>query len=164
VTPVTALVLLLPAGVLAGLAGTVVMDVPMARHREGWTPAFVAASVLRRTDPGAVAFRDAAVVHHAAGVAAGVLYALVAAPLSVVLGDTPATPGVAVLPVVAHGLAVAVVVGFVYGFFAYVVFPRAGRGIDDDRGTEVRGQWIRSVAVFGATFAVAVPAAAVAVG
>lgn len=163
-TPATALSLLVPAGVLAGLAGAVAMDVPMARHPEGWTPAFVAASVLRRSDPGAVPFRDAAVVHHAAGVAAGVLYALVAAPLAVALAGTPPTPGVAALPVVAHLVATAAVVGFVYGFFAYVVLPRAGRDVAEDRGTAVRGQWVRSVVVFGAAFVLAVPAAAVVLG
>jgi hypothetical protein len=164
VTVVTTLALLLPAGAVAGLAGAVAMDVPMGRHPEGWTPAFVAASVLRRTDPTAVPFRDASVVHHAAGVAAGVLYAVLAAPLALVLAGTPPTPGVASLPVVAHLVAVAGVVAFVYAVFAHLVLPRAGTGIADDRATAVRGQWLRSAVVFGGALAAVVPVVGWAVG
>jgi hypothetical protein len=164
VTLVTTLLWLLPVGAVAGLAGAVAMDVPMGRHPEGWTPAFVAASVLRRTDPTAVRFRDASVVHHAAGVAGGVLYALLAAPLAVALAGTLPTPGVAALPVVAHLVAAAGVVAFIYAFFVHLVLPRAGTGIADDRATAVRGQWLRSAVVFGAALAVVVPALAAAVG
>lgn len=141
------------------------MDVPMGRHPEGWTPAFVAASVLRGTDPESVRFRDANVVHHGAGVAAGVLYALFAAFLAVPLAGTTPTPGVgSVLPVGAHLLAALAVVFFVYVFFAYLVLPRAGGGIADDRTTAVRGQWFRSAVVFGAALAVVVPIVGLAVG
>jgi hypothetical protein len=165
VTFLSTLAWLLPAGAVAGLAGAVAMDVPMGRHPEGWTPAFVAASVLRRTEPRAVRFRDASVVHHAAGVAAGVLYALFAAPLAVGLAGTLPTPGVGPsLPVAAHLLAALGVVGFVYAFFAYLVLPRAGEGIDGGRATAVRGQWFRSAVVFGAALAVVVPVVGWAVG
>ncbi len=159
------LAVLLPAGAVAGLAGAVAMDVPMGRHPEGWTPAFVAASVLRQTELGAVRFRDASLVHHAAGVAAGLLYALLAAPLGAVLAGTPPTPGVGpALPVGAHLLAVVGVVAFIYAFFAYLVLPRAGEGVDGGRATAVRGQWFRSAVVFGAALVVVVPVVGVAVG
>jgi hypothetical protein len=165
VTLLSTLAWLLPAGAVAGLAGAVAMDVPMGRHPEGWTPAFVAASVLRRTEPGAVRFRDASVVHHAAGVAAGVLYALLAAPLGVVLAGTVQTPGVGpALPVAAHLLAALAVVAFIYAFFAHVVLPRAGEGVSGDRTTAVRGQWFRSAVVFGAALVVVVPVVGWAVG
>jgi hypothetical protein len=157
VTAPTAVAWLLPAGAVAGLAGAVAMDVPMGRHPEGWTPAFVAASVLRRTDPGSVEFRDASVVHHAAGGAAGLLYGLLAVPLCLLLASTVPTPGVPVLPLAAHLLATLGVVGFVYAFFAYVVLPRAADGIDGGRTTAVRGQWLRATAVYGAVLGVVVP-------
>ena len=159
------LAVLLPTGALAGLVGAVAMAVPMGRHQEGWTPAFVAASVLRRTDPESVRFRDASAVHHAAGVAGGVLYAVLAAPLAVGLAGTPPTPGVGPsLPAVAHLIAALGVVGFIYAFFAYLVLPRAGDGIDGGRTTAVRGQWFRSAMVFGASLAVVVPVVSFVVG
>lgn len=148
---------LLLAGVAAGLAGAVAMEVPMGRHPEGWTPAFVAAGVLRRTGPESVRFRDASVVHHVAGVAAGVLYALLAAPLVSVLDGTPQTPGVSTLPIGAHLAATTGVAVFVYAFFVYVVLPRTGAVIPDDRTTAVRGQWARSTVVFGVVLGVVAP-------
>lgn len=163
-TLLSTLAVLLPVGAVAGLAGAVAMDVPMGRHPEGWTPAFVAASVLRRTEPGAVRFRDASVVHHAAGVAAGLLYALLAAPLGVVLAGTVPTPGVETLPVAAHLLAALGVIAFIYAFFAYLVLPRAGEGVAGERTTAVRGQWFRSAVVFGAALVVVVPVVGWAVG
>ena len=159
----TAVVWLLPVGVVAGLAGAAAMDVPMGRHPEGWTPAFVAVSVLRRTDPESVEFRDASVVHHVAGAAGGLLYGLLAVPLCLLLAPTVPTPGVPALPVAAHLLATLGVVGFVYTFFAYVVLPRAGEGIDAGRATAVRGQWLRATGVYGAVLGVVVPLAGAAV-
>jgi len=151
---------LLPAGVVAGLAGAVAMDVPMNRQPEGWTPAFVAASVVRRRSPEEVPFRDATVVHHTAGVLAGVLYALAVAPLALALGVT--RPAVAVAPVAVHAVGVAVVTAFVYVVFAFVVFPRRTPDVPEGRMTAIRGQWLRSTVVFGAALAVVAPAVGVA--
>ncbi|WP_224268211.1 hypothetical protein [Haloprofundus salinisoli] len=145
----------LALGALAGLVAAVVMGVPMGRQEGGFTPAYVTASVLRRTTPDEVSFRDATVVHHGAGTLAGVLYALV-----LTLGEAVA-PSVGTLggvDLLLHLVAVGLVVGFIYGFFAYVVLPRAGgSGIYEEQSTAVRGQWLRSSLVFGAALAVVAP-------
>jgi hypothetical protein len=147
----------LALGAVAGLAAAVVMDVPMSRQSEGFTPAYLAASVLRRTPPSDVSFRDANVVHHAAGALAGVLYAVVAGALALALGATPSPAAVAsALP--AHAVGVVAVVVFVYLLFAHLVLPRAGGTIYEERATAVRGQWLRSSLVFGAALAVIAPA------
>ena len=140
---------------VCGVFAAVVMDFPMARQAEGFTPAYIAASVLARSRPSSVESRSAFVVHHVAGAAAGVLYAVI-----YLLADGP-LPGVAAVggvDVIPHTLATLVVSGFIYAFFAHLVLPRRGRGIYEERATAVRGQWLRSVVVFGVTVAVAVPA------
>jgi hypothetical protein len=141
---------------VCGVVAAVVMDFPMARQAEGFTPAYVAASVLARSRPSSVAFRGAFAVHHAAGGAAGVLYALLYLSAAGVLPGVAAVGGVGSVP---HLVATLGVSGFVYAFFAHLVLPRRGRGIYEERATAVRGQWLRSVVVFGATVAVVVPAA-----
>jgi len=143
------------ACVACGVLAAAVMDVPMARQTEGFTPAYVAASVLARSQPDTVEFAAAFAVHHVAGAAAGLLYAVVyAAAVGPVPGGV-AVGGVAAVP---HAVATLVVAGFIYGFFAHLVLPRRGRRIYEERSTAVRGQWLRSVVVFGVTVALAVPA------
>jgi hypothetical protein len=153
-TPVASALARLALGAVAGLAAAVVMDLPMSRQPEGFTPAYVAASVLRRRSPDAVAFRDASVVHHGAGLLAGVLYGLLYVAL-----DTVAPVGVPVagVDVLAHAVAVVAVVLFIYAFFAHLVLPRAGGTIYEERATAVRGQWLRSSLVFGAALGVVAP-------
>ena len=141
--------------VACGVLAAVVMDFPMARQAEGFTPAYIAASVLARSSPSSVAFRSAFVVHHVAGGAAGVLYALV---YLLAADPLPAVATVGGVSAVSHLLATLVVAGFVYAFFAHLVLPRRGRGIYEERATAVRGQWLRAVVVFGVTVAVVVPA------
>lgn len=142
------------AGALAGLAAAVVMDYPMSRQPEGFTPAYVAASVLRRTTPDDVRFRDASLTHHGAGLIAGVLYALVDIAFDGVFPPTVAVDGVDLLP---HVASVVVVVLAIYAFFAHGVLPRAGGRIYEEQSTAVRGQWLRSSLVFGAALAVVAP-------
>lgn len=148
---------LLLVGGVAGLAGAVAMDVPMNRQPEGWTPAFVAAATLRGGGLEAVSFRDASVIHHAAGACGGVLYGAIVAGLSAV-----ARPGSAVggLPLFSHLVGVVAVGTFVYAGFVYVVFPRAS-DVSRERTTAIRGQWLRSTAVYGLTLTVVAPALAV---
>jgi hypothetical protein len=148
------LLLRLLLGAVAGLAAAVAMDVPMGRQSEGFTPAFVAASVLRRTTPDAVSFRDANVAHHGAGLLAGVLYALVLTGVEALLPTLVPVGGVALVP---HLVAVFGVVLFIYGFFSYLVLPRAGGRIYEEQATAVRGQWLRSSLVFGVALAVVAP-------
>jgi len=141
--------------VACGVLAAVVMDFPMAKQAEGFTPAYIAASVLSRSRPSTVAFRSAFAVHHVAGGAAGVLYALVYLAAAGLLPGVATVGGVHTVP---HLLATVFVSAFIYAFFAHLVLPRRGRGIYEERATAVRGQWVRSVVVFGLTVVVAVPA------
>lgn len=145
---------LLLVGALAGVAAAAAMAVPMSRQPDGFTPAYVAAGVVGRRSSDAVSFRDAAVVHHAAGALAGVLYALVFAVVDAAAPEVFPVGGVDVLP---HSLAVTAVVLFIYAFFAHLVLPRAGGRIYEEQATAVRGQWLRSSLVFGAVMVVVIP-------
>ncbi|WP_224334120.1 hypothetical protein [Haloprofundus halobius] len=153
-TPRAASAIRLVLGALAGLVAAVAMGVPMGRQEGGFTPAYVAASVLRRTAPDAVSFRDASVVHHGTGMLAGVLYAAV---LTFGENVVPAMVPVGGVDLLSHLAAVALVVSFIYVFFAHFVLPRAGGGIYEEQSTAVRGQWLRSSLVFGAALAVVAP-------
>jgi len=137
-----------------GLLGALVMDYPMSRQEEGFTPAYVAAALVRRVPVAEVSVGEALVVHHATGAVAGVLYALVYLLFARVVPDVVAVGGVVA---VGHLAATMVVSGFVYAFFAHVVLPRTGRGIYEERSTAVRGQWLRSVIVFGVVLGLSVP-------
>ena len=142
--PVGALAVWLVLGAVGGVAGAVAMDAAMHRQPDGWTPAFVAAAVLRRSRPDRVAFRDALVVHHVAGGLAGLLYGLVAYSTATLLG--PAAP---LSTLLGHVFGVVAVVAFIYAFFAHLVLPRGATGVYEERATAVRGQWLRSSLVFG---------------
>lgn len=146
-----------PGGALAGLVAALAMDLQMGRQSEGWTPAFIAAAVVRRTAPEDVSFEVASVVHHAAGVASGVLYGLVTVALSGV-GPQVTWRGVSLL---AHVLAVVAVTLFIYLLFANVVLPRTGGTVYEERATAVRGQWLRSSLVFAIAVLLAGPPAIV---
>ena len=150
---------------LSGLAAAVVMDYPMSRQQEGFTPAYIAAGVLTRRPPAAVTRRAALVAHHAAGVLGGILHGLAAFTLAAALPG-PLAPALAVggIPLLAHVPAVTAVVVFVYLLFAHLVLPRAGGPAAAERATAVRGQWLRSALVYGAALTLAVPAIALAVG
>jgi hypothetical protein len=120
-----------------GLVGAVIMDLPMVAFEEGRTPADAAASVLRRTGIERVDARDAWVVHHGAGVVAGVL-----AGASFV-----ALRAVGLPAVVAGGAVAAGFTALLYGFFAWSVLPT--RGVGSGRAVRIRRQWIPSAAVYG---------------
>ncbi|MDS0299524.1 hypothetical protein NDI76_12300 [Halogeometricum sp. S1BR25-6] len=139
---------------VSGLVAAAAMTVPMATQEDGYTPAYIAAAALRRTTPDDVSTVAARLVHYGAGVLSGVLYAVAYAALSPVL---PATASAGSLDALPHALATAAVVGFVYVFFAHVVLPRAGASVHEERSTAVRGQWLRSSLVFGATLVVVLP-------
>lgn len=111
-------------GAVVGVAAAVVMAIPMWRQDDGFTPAYVAAAVVRRTTPDEVSFGDANVAHHAAGALAGVLYAVVYLVTDAVAPDL-GVAGIGIdLP--SHLVATAVVVAFIYVAFARFIFPRAG--------------------------------------
>jgi len=145
----------LAVAVIVGVVAALVMDWPMSRQPEGFTPAYIAAGVLTRTPARDVRFRTAMIAHHLAGGLAGLLYALVA--LSVHRVSPMLSPGVGIA-LHAHLLGVLVVVGFIYAFFAHFVLPRAGGRPYEEQATAVRGQWLRSALVYGLVMLVLVPA------
>lgn len=145
----------LAAGALSGLAAAVAMLLPMSRQPEGFTPAYIAAALLRQTTPDEVRFLDANIAHHGAGVLAGALYAAVLALSSALFPDVLRMEQVELFP---HLLSVMLIVLFIYAFFAHFVLPRAGGQIYEEQATAVRGQWLRSSLVFGAVLVVVGPA------
>ena len=145
----------LAVAVIVGVVAALVMDWPMSRQPEGFTPAFIAAGVLTRTPARDVRFRTAMIAHHLAGGLAGLLYALVALGVDRVSHGLSPAIGVALH---AHLLGVVVVVGFIYAFFAHLVLPRAGGRPYEEQATAVRGQWLRSAVVYGLTVLALVPA------
>jgi len=140
---------LLAAGVRAGFGAAVVMDLPMALQRDGYTPAYIAAGVLRGRDPVDVSRVDAILAHHGAGALGGVLFALVYDVLDGVSTPESETDG---LSTPAYPIAVGFVVVFIYVFFARFVLPRFG-GDARDRAGVVRRAWLVSTLVYGAVLA-----------
>ena len=149
----------LAIAIIVGVIAALVMDWPMSRQPEGFTPAYIAAGVLTRTPARDVQFRTAMIAHHLAGGLAGLLYALVALGVDRVAPGSPAI-GVALG---AHLIGVIAVVGFIYAFFAHLVLPRAGGRPYEEQATAVRGQWLRSALVYGATLLFLVPIVVVSV-
>ncbi|MFO7834503.1 MAG: hypothetical protein R6V31_10755 [Halohasta sp.] len=141
-------------GALAGLVAAIVMDWPMSRQPDGFVPARIAAAVVTRQSVDDVSMAELLVVHHAAGLLAGVGYGVVARWLSAGLPDLLRIGG---LDLLAHLLSVGLVVGFIYAFFGHLVLPRAGGRSYEEQATAIRGQWLRSALVFGITLAVVVP-------
>lgn len=140
----------LPASLVAGAVAVLGMNVAMWQFPEGFTPAYVATATLRRTTPDRVSALEAGMVHHAAGVVAGlcygvVLWALVAAvdalSLSIRVGGTTYPDAFSV--VVLTGIAV---FAFLYGLFVWVVLPRAG--FDDDRVDTVTNSWVATAGAY----------------
>lgn len=161
ITAVTAIIspAVVTVAMVAGLLAAFVMDWPMSRQPQGFVPAYIAAAVVTRKNVESVRFGEAMVVHHLAGVLTGVLYAVLVGTLS--HGVPPVSVGG--LNLIAHLLAVGVVVGFIYGFFAHFVLPRAGGQSYEQQATAVRGQWLRSALVFGVAMVVLVPVLTVSV-
>lgn len=141
-------------GAVAGLIAAIVMDWPMGRQPDGFTPAAIAAGIVTRQSVDDVSMAELLAIHHVAGLLAGVLYGGFVVGFSTSL---PAVIAVDGLNVLSHLLAVCLVTGFIYGFFAHIVLPRAGGRSYEEQSTAIRGQWLRSSLVFGATLVVVVP-------
>lgn len=140
-------------GGIAGLVAAVAMDVPMSRQPDGWTPAVIAAAVLTRATPEDVSFEGASAVHHATGIAAGMLYGIVTLALA------SAAPSLlwSDVPLVAHAFSVVAVTVVIYLVFAHGVLPRVGGTMYEERATAIRGQWLRSALVFAVALTIAGP-------
>lgn len=141
-------------GALSGLIAAIVMDWPMSRQPDGFTPAAIAAGILTRQSVDDVSMAELLVVHHFAGLLAGMLYGVL------VVGFTSSLPAVVSMggvDILVHLLAVSLVSGFIYGFFAHFVLPRAVGRSYEEQATAIRGQWLRSSLVFGITLLIVVP-------
>ena len=142
----------LAVAVVAGLFATLVMTGAMSLLSEGYVPPYVAASALFDEPPGKVTRRQADAAHYAAGVLAGLLFELVVLAVEAVRDATVATAlVVGNVLTLADLLAAVLVIGFLYAFFAYLVFPRYGDRLYDDHGSRerVRFHWLVSANVYG---------------
>lgn len=143
--------------VVAGLFATVVMNIPMKGLREGQTPPFVAASAITGDELKDVPSLIASGIHYGAGMLGGVLYTLlvvgfedVVPPLAFIDGT-----GLALGP---HLAAALVVFAFLYGVFAYLVFPRFGQSAyEEGRRQRVRKDWAISAVVYTVALLILVP-------
>lgn len=143
--------------VVAGLLATVVMNVPMKRLREGQTPPFVAASAITGDKLKEVPSLIASGIHYGAGMLAGVLYTLLVVGFEDVVPPIEFIGGTG-LSLGPHLLAGAVVLAFLYGFFAYFVLPRFGQSANTEgRRDRVRSDWLRSALVYALALLVLVP-------
>lgn len=137
----------LAVAMVAGFAASVVMDLPMWYLDQGTEPPRTAASVLYGKPPAAVSGVEARSAHYAAGILAGVLFALLAVGIELV-GVVPIVAVLAGgLPLTSHLLAGVGVFAFLYVFFGYVVLPRFRPEKRDVAGA-IRGQWALSAAVY----------------
>jgi len=125
------------AGVLAGVAATLAMDLVMPRLPEGRTVPAVASGVLTGRGPDSAPGRLADVVHYLAGALTGPLFVwLLYAGEAVLDGRSPLTTL----------LAGAVLYVLMVGFFAVVVLPQSpvARG----RVSQIRRDWALSALVY----------------
>ncbi|MES3162218.1 MAG: hypothetical protein PPP55_11725 [Halorubrum sp.] len=117
-------------GPVFGLIATLAMDRVMPRLPDGGTAPRVAASVLTEIPVDDAPQRLATWVHYVAGVGSGVLFLGLVAAVGRVGVGWPASLGVAA----------AVMLGLMIGFFALVPLPRA-TGLPRQRVSRVRRDW-----------------------
>jgi hypothetical protein len=149
----------LAVAVVAGLLATLAMTGVMSLLSEGYVPPYVAASALFDEAPGKVSRRQADAAHYAAGTLAGILFELLVVALETIRDATVATAlVVGNVLTLSDLLATLLVVGFLYAFFAYVVFPRRGGRLYDDpeRRERIRFHWLISATVYGVALLAAV--------
>lgn len=141
----------LAVAMVAGVVATLGMTVVMRLQSHGYIPAYVAAAALWRRPPEAVRRSAADAVHLAAGMAAAVAFE------SLVVGyerlREPLGIGVEVIvanvTTLSELLALLAVVGFLYGFFSWLVFPRYGGAAYAAKAEIVRRQWAVSAVSYG---------------
>jgi hypothetical protein len=142
----------LAVAAVAGLLATLAMTGAMSLLSEGYVPPYVAASALFDEPPGRVSRRQADAAHYAAGLLAGLLFELLVLGVEAVRDATVAT-ALVVGNVLTFSdlLAALLVVGFLYAFFGYVVFPRYGDRLYEDAASRerVRFHWLVSANVYG---------------
>lgn len=142
-------------GAVAGLLATVAMNVPMHRLPEGSAPPFVAAGVLGGDGPADVDPVLASGTHYAAGVLAGIGYAVLAVGLENVYPFTAGVASTGVL-LVPHLLALLTTYAVLVVVFAYLVLPAFGGSLRE-RTRQIRRDWVLVAAVYVAALAVVVP-------
>lgn len=155
-TTTTPLPVRFAVALLAGLGAALLMNVPVNLLSRGHVPLDVAASALWRRPIGEVTISETDAVHYAAGMAAGAVFELVVLVVEAVRPVAVVLAGVVTL---SELVAAVVVTAFVFGWFAFVVFPRYGGEVHEDeteRRTVVR-QWAVSAATYGLGMLVMVP-------
>lgn len=125
------------AGVLAGIAATLAMDLVMPRLPEGVTPPSIASGVLTETPPDDAPERLATVVHYAAGFLTGPLFVWLLFAVEAVLNGPSVTATV---------VAAAVLYVLMVGFFAVVVLPRSQ--VARQRHGTIRRDWAIDALVY----------------
>jgi hypothetical protein len=140
----------LAVAAVAGLLATLGMTVVMRLQTHGDIPTYVAASALWRRPPERVSWSAANAVHLVAGMLAGVLFEALVVGGERLRSVLDITVEFLVLGVVSvlELLALAVVAAFLYGLFAWVVFPRYGGAAYEAGAGTVRRQWALSAAVY----------------
>jgi TRAP-type C4-dicarboxylate transport system permease large subunit len=118
------------AGVLAGLAATLAMDLVMARLPEGTTIPAIPSGVLTELPPQDAPRRLATVIHYLSGLLTGPLFVWLLFATEAVL-DGPSLVTTAAAGVVLYALMV--------GFFAVVVLPRSL--VFEGRVETIRRDW-----------------------
>lgn len=140
----------LAVAAVAGLAATLGMTVVMRLQSHGYVPPYVAASAVWQRPPERVTWSAANAVHLVAGMLAGAAFeALVVAGerLRPTLGITVEVLVAGIVSLL-ELLALGAVAAFLYGFFAWVVFPRYGDTAYETGAETVRRQWAVSAAVY----------------
>jgi hypothetical protein len=130
VTAPTSVPVRFAAGVVAGLAATLTMDLVMARLPEGRTVPAIPSGVLTELPPQDAPERLATVIHYLAGTLTGPLFVWLLFATEAVLGG-PSPLGTAAAGVVLYGLMV--------GFFAVVVLPQSL--VFEGRVATIRRDW-----------------------
>jgi hypothetical protein len=151
----------LAAAVVAGFGATAVMTLVMEVLPEGDVPPYVAAAPLFGTSAGRISKRQADIAHYAAGMLAGVLYELAVSGLDLVQSASQQLVllGRPVPLTLSDPFAVMFVIGFLYVFFGYLVFPRFGGRLYADTTVRrtVRRDWFISAMVYGGMLLIIVP-------
>lgn len=146
----------LAVAMLAGLLATFAVTAVMQLQSYGYVPAYVAAGAVWGRDPEAVPRSAAHAAHLTAGMLAGLLFEVLVLVFESVRGLASVDPVAVGVTSLSELLALVLVVGFLYGFFSWVVFPRFGGAAYEAHAETVFQQWAISAGAYGALLFVAV--------
>ncbi|AEN06924.1 hypothetical protein [Halolamina sp.] len=124
-------------GVLAAAVALFVMGLAIPRFPDGELPPQIAAGVLTNRRPDGISGNLADAIHYAAGLLGGPVFVWLTLLFEGLLGSAS---------LVAAGLAMVVLYGFLTGFFLLVVLPRSR--VADLRVPRIQRAWLFSVAIY----------------